>query len=59
MTSLANQASDDLSLKVKQGDTVKWRAVSLTDDREYQVDIDGFTSVDTGLPPFELGNTDT
>ncbi|MDC0834732.1 AidA/PixA family protein [Geitlerinema sp. CS-897] len=56
---LASQASDDLSIKVKQGDTVKWRAVSLTDDREYQVDIDGFSSVDTGFPPFELGNTDT
>ncbi len=56
---LASQASDDLSIKVKQGDTVKWRAVSLTDDEEYKVDIDSFSSVDTGYTPFELGNTDT
>lgn len=53
------QASDKLSIVVKQGDVVKWRAVSLTDDREYKVEIVGFTSVEVGYPPFELNNTDT
>ncbi len=56
---LSAQASDDLSVKVRQGDTVKWRAVSLTDDQDYKVDIDGITSIDTGFPPFELGQSDT
>ena len=56
---LSSQASDNLSVKVRQGDVVKWRAVSLTDDQEYKVEIVGITSVNVGINPFELGNTDT
>lgn len=42
-------ASPDLVVRARNGAHIHWRAVSLTDDKEYRVDVTGFYSIDSSV----------
>lgn len=44
-------AVHDLTVRAKDGDQIWWRAVSLTNDLEYKVQITGFHSIDPNTAP--------
>lgn len=46
---MSNHASDDLVVRAHPGDIIRWRAISITDDKESKIAVGGFTSVNTQL----------